>query len=206
MLHIPGWKGTLHFLHNHFVSLSLELLSEGIKSSPEPLNNRILVMASSSSLLLKTLQFLFALHNQHTSPSLCHFDCHHKKIYHSKNQQECSKVMNVVSKWHNHRPLFTLVTTWQNPAQKCCIYWYHATLLANCSWMQELTYKTLPNHNQIQQLISWTASSYSEGNLSLCPYVKNFLCTLFQAAYLKRLQPCWVESVEGLMHTNCFCF
>ena len=166
MSHIPGWRDMWHegdFSHNHFVSLSLELLSEGVTSSPEPLNNRILVIASSSSILLKTLQFLFALCS--TSVHLfAILNVITRKIHHSRNQKECSKVMNMVSTRHNYHPLFTVVTTRQNPVKKCCLYLYHAMLLANYSWMHELGCETLPNHNQIQEQISWTASSSSEGN------------------------------------------
>jgi hypothetical protein len=63
-------------------------------------------------------------------------------------------LFTLVTTQHNHHPLFTLVAAWQNPAKKCCIYLYHALLLANNSWMQELTYETLPNHNQIQEQMS----------------------------------------------------
>ena len=163
MSHIPGWRWTPHFSHNHFVSLSLELLYEGVKSSPEPLNNIILVMASSSSILSKTLQFLFALRS--TSIRLfAILNVITRKIYHSQNQKECSKVMNMVSTRHNNHPLFTVVTTWQDPVKKCCLYLYHAMLLANYSRMHELGYETLSNRNQIQEQISWTASSSIEEN------------------------------------------
>ena len=162
MSDITGWRGSPHFSHNYFVSLSLKLLSEGVKSAPEPLNI-ILVMATSSSILLKTMQFLFALRS--TSVHLfAILNVITRKIHHSQNQKECSKVTNMVSTWHNYHPLFTVVTTQQNPVKKCCLYLYHAPLLANYSWMHELGCETLLNHNHIQEHISWTASSSSEGN------------------------------------------
>jgi len=119
---------------------------------------RILVIASSSSILLKILHFLFALRS--TSVHLfAILNVIARKIYHSQNEKECSKVTNVVSTRHNHHPLFPAVTTWQNPVKKCCLYLYHAMLLANYSCIQEFWYETLPKHHQIQEQTGWTASS-----------------------------------------------
>jgi hypothetical protein len=95
-------------------------------------------MASSSSILLKTLQFLFALRS--TSVHLfAILNVITRKIYHSQNEKECSKVTNVVSTQHNHHPLFPAVTTWQNPVKSaafiCICYAFSKLQLDSGAWI-----------------------------------------------------------------------